>query len=97
LTKTLEKNRTTFINFSSLDQFELALFQANLLLQHEEFTIISGQAAYSLRDRLMKENVVWIHDVLGHHEKKIALWGHNTHIGRNMFEKNEFWNNGIYT
>ncbi len=87
LSKTLEKNRTTYIYFSSLDQFELALFQVNMLLQQEELIKTTGEAAYSLRDQFMKENVVWIHEVLGRHEKKIVLWGHNTHIGRNLYEK----------
>jgi erythromycin esterase len=87
LINTLEENRATYISLSSLDQFELAVFQANLLLQHEEFLNSSDEVAYSHRDRFMKENVVWIHNVLGRNEKKIVLWAHNAHIGRNTYGK----------
>lgn len=81
----IQNKRANYINQSSSSQFELAINSITSLVQLEHLYASSPAMAYPLRDQYMAENVIWIHDILGKGEKRIILWGHNSHIGRNMY------------
>lgn len=89
LITTMEANRTSYIKISSFMEFELAIKSLHSLLQLEKTITSSPENMYPIRDQLMKENVDWIHNIMGN---KIIIWGHNSHIG-----KNTYWNTNLGT
>jgi erythromycin esterase len=91
-----KSNRDKFIQLSSIQEYDFALKNVDLMLQLEKFYTAEPETSYALRDQLMFENLVWIDDAIGHHEDRIVVWGHNTHVGRNNYANTKTGTTGTF-
>jgi erythromycin esterase len=80
----LESNASSYEDPLGETAYDVALHEAELLLQRAEMYALSAvdsTAGSLLRDESMAENVLWLLNTLGS-GTKIAFSGHNYHVGR---------------
>ena len=69
--------KSDYLLFSSQDAYALALQNARIVVQNEDYKRGGGAA---VRDRYMAENADWLLEQEGP-DAKIVLWAHNGHVG----------------
>ena len=70
-------HESEYLGFSSQEAFALALQNARIVVQNEDYKRGGGAA---VRDRYMAENTSWLLEQEGP-GAKIVLWAHNGHVG----------------
>jgi len=88
--KDMENSKEKYLNNNLQNEYELAIWNLNLVSQCAEYIIESNKsvniyvqsvATRNIRDKYMATNVKWIQE---HESKlgndKVMLWAHNTHV-----------------
>ena len=88
--KDMENSKEKYLNNNLQNEYELAIWNLNLVSQCAEYIIESNKsvniyvqsvATRNIRDKYMAANVKWIQE---HESKlgndKVMLWAHNTHV-----------------
>lgn len=88
--KDMENEKEKYLNNNLQNEYELAIWNLNLVSQCAEYSIevnksasqmVQSVAAMNLRDKYMAANVKWIHEYEGKlGNDKAMLWAHNLHV-----------------
>lgn len=84
-TELIEKNRESYIEQTSIEEYQLIEQHLNIITQNREYRVAKAREKFNIRDFYMAQNVKWILDYEKQYgNDRIMLWAHNGHVAKEI-------------